>query len=52
LGHRCSIAQAFEVFKITPVHLGTGRYKSLGACVRAGKTEHLMPRVDEFSLLL
>ena len=49
IGHRCSAAQAFEVFKITPVHLGASRDKRLAARIRASKTEHLMPRANELS---
>ncbi len=44
--HGCSTAQAFQVFKIASMHLGTGSDERLGARIRASKTEHLMARVD------
>ncbi len=47
IGHRCSAAQAFEVFKIASMHLCTSRNKRLGTRIRASKTEHLMPCVDQ-----
>ena len=43
-----SAAQAFQVFEIAAMHLGTGGDKRLGAGIRASETEHLMARVDEF----
>ena len=48
IGHRCSAAQAFEVFKIASMHLRASRNKRLGARIRASHAEHLMPGVDEF----
>src|SRR5580704_1308261 len=47
IGRRCSAAQALEVFKIAPVRLGASRDQRPGTCIRASKTEHLMPCADQ-----
>jgi hypothetical protein len=44
--HGCSTAQAFQIFKITSMHLRTGVDERPGARICASKTEHLMARVD------
>jgi hypothetical protein len=41
----CSAAQAFQVFQISPVHLGPSRRKSFSARIRTRQTEHLVPRL-------
>jgi hypothetical protein len=40
--HLGSSAQALQVFKITPMHLGAAGEKGLGSRIGASKTEHMM----------
>jgi hypothetical protein len=46
--HGGSTAQAFQIFKITSMYLGTRGDKRLGARIGASKAEHLMTSADEF----
>jgi len=43
----CSAAQAFQVFQIAPVHLGSGGDKGPGARIGAGETKHPVARINE-----
>ena len=45
--HGRAAAQAFQVFEVASMHLGTGGDERLGARIRASEAEHLMARVDE-----
>jgi hypothetical protein len=44
----CSAAQAFQVFNIAAMHLGTSSGKRLGSRIRASNAKHLMARGDQF----
>jgi hypothetical protein len=43
----CCTAEAFKVFKIASMHLRSGGEDSVGGSMRAGKTEHLMARINQ-----
>jgi hypothetical protein len=45
--HGCSSAQAFQIFKITPMRLGASGGKRLGGRIGASEAENLMARADE-----
>jgi hypothetical protein len=44
----CSAAQTFEVFKTTPVHLGSLGDERPSTGIGPRQSEHLMSRFDEF----
>src|SRR5579862_2939326 len=44
----CSAAQAFRVFKTSPIHLGSRGNERPGTGIGPRQSDHLMPRFDEF----
>jgi hypothetical protein len=44
----CCLAQAFEVFEVASMDLGTGGGERFCARIAASQSEDLMARVDEF----
>jgi len=44
--HGCSTTQAFQVFKVTSMHLGASGDQRLGARIRASEAEYLMAGVN------
>jgi hypothetical protein len=49
IGRGRTSPQAIEIVEIASVHLGAGGLYGHGALIRAGKAEHLVPRIQQLA---